>query len=199
MTVYAGAGDGVGFARSRQRFEAVVGWLAEDHTGELSHAELEQRLTVEAREVTRALLQDHLDLRAVREERLPEVVGDDAVARRYAEPGHTRGLVTVFGRVTVQRIAYRAKGAGNLAPADGVLNLPAGLHSHGLRRLTAIEAATGSFESAAAAVERATGVMVGKRQVEALAAAAALDVDAFSASRQHPGSIRWCRPGTSWC
>ncbi|MGI5185977.1 ISKra4 family transposase [Dactylosporangium sp. CA-152071] len=186
MAVYAGPGGGVGFERSRQRFEAVVGWLAGGNAGELSHAELEERLTVEAREVTRVLLQDHLDLRAVREERLPEVVGVDTVTRRYAERGHTRGLVTVFGQVSVERIAYRAKGAGNLAPADGVLNLPDGLHSHGLRRLAAIEAATGSFESATAAIERATGVGVGKRQVEALAAAAAVDVDAFYASRQHP-------------
>jgi hypothetical protein len=74
----------------------------------LHRAELEERLTVEAREMTRVLLQDHLDLRTVREERLPEVVGVDAVTRQYAERGHTRGLVTVFGQVTVERIAYES-------------------------------------------------------------------------------------------
>src|SRR4051812_26762272 len=40
---------------------------------------LEERLTVQAREMTRMLLQDHLDLRAVREERLSEVSGADGV------------------------------------------------------------------------------------------------------------------------
>jgi hypothetical protein len=62
-----------------------------------------------------------------------------------------------------------------------VLNLPAEKHSHGLRRLAAVEAARGSFDDAAAATERATGVRLGKRQVEALAAAAAADVDGFYA------------------
>ena len=58
-------------------------------------------------------------------------------------------------------------------------NLPVEKHSHGLRRLTAVEAARGSFTDAAAAIERATTVSIGKRQVEGLAAAAAADVNAF--------------------
>lgn len=33
-----------------------------------------------------------------------------------------------------------------------MLNLPVGLHSHGLRRLVALEAARGSFDAAVAAV-----------------------------------------------
>jgi hypothetical protein len=37
--------------------------------------------------------------------------------------------------VTVSRVAYRALGAGNLYPVDAGLNLPVGLHSHGLRRV----------------------------------------------------------------
>ncbi|WP_261576359.1 ISKra4 family transposase, partial [Frankia gtarii] len=97
------------------------------------------------------------------------------------ERGHGRGLSTVFGRVSVTRLAYRAVGAGNLHPADGALNLPAGLHSHGLRRLVALEAARGSFDDAVAAVERATGVRVGKRQLVELAGTAAVDVDGFYA------------------
>ena len=50
------------------------------------------------------------------------------------------------------------------------LNLPEEKHSHGLRRLAAVEAARGSFDEAAGAVERATGDRLGKRQVEELAA-----------------------------
>src|SRR5262249_26511154 len=46
------------------------------------------------------------------------------------------------------------------------------------------EAARGSFDDAQAAIERATGVRVGKRQVEELAAVAAKDVDAFYAARR---------------
>ena len=42
------------------------------------------------RELTRQLYQDHLDLRAAREERLDEVTGADGVTRTRAEDGHTR-------------------------------------------------------------------------------------------------------------
>ncbi|ETA01163.1 hypothetical protein CcI6DRAFT_03407 [Frankia sp. CcI6] len=60
-----------------------------------------------------------------------------------------------------------------------MLNLPVGLHSHGLRRLVALEAARGSFDAAVAAVARATGVRVGKRQLVELARSVAVDVAGF--------------------
>jgi hypothetical protein len=63
------------------------------------------------------------------------------------------------------------------------LNLPAQLYSYGLRKLVAGESVRGSFEAAAAAVERATGVAIGKRQVEHLAQAAAVDIEAFYTAR----------------
>ena len=75
----------------------------------------------------------------------------------------------------------------NLCPADAVLNLPSGRHSAGLARLAAVEAARGSFADARAAIERASGVRLGKRQVEGLARAAAVDTEAFYAARRpHP-------------
>jgi len=177
-----------------------VGWLDGPEAMSAGHGELEARLQIDAREQYRLLLQGHLDERADREGRRNEVTGSDEVSRPRVENGHTRGLVSVFGPVTVTRKAYRAvpvrpaghgdavlqaagKTAGNLYPADAVLNLPAGRHSAGLARLAAAEAARGSFEDAQAAIERATGVRVGKRQVEDLAAAVAVDVDAFYATR----------------
>lgn len=166
MQAYVPAADAAAFDRSRARLETVIGWLADAATDEAGHAEVEQRLQAEAREVFRQLLQDHLDLRAVREQPVAAVTGRDGITRRYVEADHDRGLVTVFGKVTVRRLAYRAKGAANLYPADAVLDLPAGLHSHGLARLAAIESARGSFAAAQQAIERATGVRVGKRQVE---------------------------------
>ena len=69
----------------------------------------------------------------------------------------------MFGEVTVTRMAYRAPGAANLHPADAELNLPEEKHSHGMRKLAAIESARGSFETAAHAITRATGAVAGKR------------------------------------
>jgi hypothetical protein len=73
------------------------------------------------------------------------------------ESGHARELATVFGQVQVRRIAYRQPGQANLHPAEGLLNLPMECHSHGLRRLAAIESTRGSFDGAVEAIHRATG------------------------------------------
>jgi hypothetical protein len=85
----------------------------------------------------------------------------------------------VFGTVTVERLAYRAPRVGNLHPADSALNLPVERHSHGLRKL-----AGGSFQDAAEAIERGTGVRLGKRQVEELAGLAAMDFEDFYEDRR---------------
>jgi hypothetical protein len=170
------------FTASQARFTAMVDWLGSDHTTAMTHAELEERLHVDGLALLRQLLQDSLDLRAEHEQRLMEVTDADGVRRGNAENGHERLLATRFGQVVVCRIAYRARGRANLHPADAVLNLPAEKHSHGLRKLAALEAARGSYADAATAIERTSGVTVGKRQVEALAARAATDVDAFYAA-----------------
>lgn len=187
MSAYAQEVEAESFARSREMFASVVGELASAQTGQCSHAELEDLLTARSRELIRTLMQDHLDLRAAREQRREDVTGSDAVARTRVEKGHQRQLAGVFGSVTVTRMAYRAPEAANLYPADGVLNLPEEKHSHGLRKLAAIESTRGSFGQAAEAVERATGVRIGKRQLEQLAQAAAADVDSFyTAARPGP-------------
>ena len=69
-------------------------------------------------------------------------------ARTGAMAGTVAIAVTKFGQVTVSRIAYRSPGRPNVHPLDAVLNLPEEKHSHGLRKLAAIEAARGSMEAA---------------------------------------------------
>jgi hypothetical protein len=174
------------FDRSRGLFDSMVAELAGPEAGQRTHADLEEWVQGQGRELLRSLFADHLELRAEREPRRTDVVGGDGRARTRTERGHERGLATVFGPVTVTRMAYRAPGAVNAYPADVALSLPVGKHSHGLRRLAAIESVRGSFEDAAAAIGRSTGVAVGKRQVEALALAAATDVAAFYTGRR-PG------------
>ncbi len=105
-----GQAEAGAFDRSRRLFEEVVAGLADPGCGELTHAQLEDQLTERSRELVRSLFQDHLDLRAAREQRRPEgAPGADGVVRARAERGHQRELATVFGTVTVTRIAYRAR------------------------------------------------------------------------------------------
>ncbi len=114
MSGYGGSPEAVpagAFERSEERFDRLRVGLSGAGTAGLTHADLEVWLAGRARELTRALLQDHLDLRAVRERRLAVApVGADGVVRTRVEKAHGRGLSTVFGLVRVSRLAYRAPG-----------------------------------------------------------------------------------------
>src|SRR5664280_886977 len=166
------------FSTSRDRFDQVCWFLGDQEAASLTHSELEARLSVDVRGLVRLLYQDHLDLRAAREQRR-SVVDADGSRRGRVEAGQVRPLQTVFGQVEVTRLAYRRRGQANLYPADAALNLPRELASHGLRELSAVESSRGSFEEASDAIARTTGVRLGKRQLEQLAARAAADFEAF--------------------
>src|SRR5271166_4792881 len=172
------------FAESRKCFRELEDWMASAEAAGLQHGELEEQLEMRGRELLRRLFQGRLDLAAAREDRRHDVAGEDGVPRMRAEKGRERPLLTKFGQVTVSRIAYRAPGRPNVHPLDAALNLPEEKHSHGLRKLAAIESARGSHEAAAAAITRATGVKTGKRQVEELVLRAARDVDSFCEDRR---------------
>jgi Uncharacterised protein family (UPF0236) len=151
----------------------------------MTHDQLEELIGIRGRELERQLLQDHLDLRAIREQ---EALPADGEARRVegrgrVERGHERTLATVFGTVTVRRLAYRAPGQPNIYPADAALSLPEGRHSHGLRRAAVCEAVRGSYDTAKTAIDRRCGRVAGKRQIEELVQAAAADIDGFYARR----------------
>jgi hypothetical protein len=167
------------FATSRNLFDLLLADLRAPAAGELTHAELEELCERRGREVMRQLLQDHLDLRAVRERQA--LAGAHPAGR--LEKGHHRLLATVVGTVTVTRCAIRAPGRRNRYPADDQLALPAGRHSHGLRKLAVTEAVRGSFDAAHAAIGSRCGNVIGKRQIEDQVVAAAVDIDAFYAAR----------------
>src|SRR5674536_290920 len=152
------SGVDAAFDRSRERFESVVGFLHGSQAAGLTHSELETRLSVDARELIRVLYQDHMDLRTAREVRLPALTDAAGICRGAVERAHRRPLQPVF---------------------DAALNIPTELHSHGLRELAAVESARGSFDDARSALRRATGVEIGKRQVEQLAGRAAVDFAAY--------------------
>lgn len=112
----------------------------------------------------------------------------EGARRASVEAGHERSLQTVFGEVRVRRLAYRERGRRTSTRPTGRSTCPGERHSHGLRRLAAIESARGSFEDACEAIRRPSGQRVGKRQLEGLARRSACDFDAFYAGRQPAAS-----------
>jgi hypothetical protein len=175
------------FTGSRACFEDLIGWLEGTEAATLTHGQLEEQLDLRGRELLRRMFQGQLDLRAMREHRT-EVTDAEGIRHGAVETGHVRALTSLFGSVQVTRLAYRHRGHVNLYAADGLLNLPAERHSHGIRRLAAVEASRGSFEEAAVAIGGRTGASIGKRQVESLTARAAADVGDFYATRRPPPS-----------
>ena len=136
-------------------------------------------------ELLRGVVQLGLDGQAEREVRLAQVTGTDGVPRRRAERGHARTIVTRLGAVVVRRIGYRSgvRGAGSLFPRDAVLNLPPCGYSWQVQRLAEMFCRSGSYEQAHEFVRAATGVSIGKRQLEEIIVAAAADAERFCQDR----------------
>ena len=174
------------FSSAREQFEALVTW-AEGSEGTLS--EVEQGVEQRGRQVLRAVLQGHLDLRAAREEMMPGVEGADEVRRTHRRSGETRKIGTLFGEVTATRIRYetKQKSAASLCPLDGELNLPAQKYSHQVAKRLAHSATMGSFESTIETLEQTSGISVPKRQVEQLVQDTAVDFAEFYAQRPMDG------------
>lgn len=133
----------------------------------------------------RQLLQDHLDLRAAREEThlraggRPVVVGPGGRVRPWRETGHARWLACLFGLVRVERVAHRGLGLSNVHPAMRCSRCPRAGTRWACAGSPVTEAVRGSYGQATAAIERRCGKVLGKRRLEELVAAAAVDVDAF--------------------
>lgn len=175
------------FAASRAMFERLCGRMEGAEAFAMTHADLERVLKADGRDLLCQLLQDHLDLRGVREHEAPRlrVVGDDGIERPHQRDAEL-GLTSVLGKVIVPRIGYSQRGATSRFPTDAALNLPRDPFSLGVRYVVALTVANSSYEESVAHIEATTGTHVAKRQAENLAYAAAADFDAFYTQRRVP-------------
>src|SRR3990172_203272 len=200
------------FEEASAQFEQIKAQLRSREAIRMEHSALEGLLQREGVELLRRLFQAHLDLRSREEQEQGLrrwVVGADGVRRAHRRVAE-RSLMTLFGPVRVERVAYGAPGHGSLHPPgagvdlagglgsprgggggdgslhplDAGLNLPVELASHGVGERVAEEAAKGSFDETVSSIERTTGAKVAKRQVEEATVRAAADFDAFYASRE---------------
>jgi hypothetical protein len=125
------------FAGVREQAEAMIGWARSRDALGVEHHVVEERAMTGGMELMRLLVQAHLDLRVLREQRRDDVTDADGDARRSAEAGQERTRVMVFGEVTTSRIAYRKRGKENLYPQDAELNWGLRCYSAGVeKRLT---------------------------------------------------------------
>src|SRR5260370_5708906 len=104
------------FARSRLRFESLVGDLSGGRAGQMTHDQLEELVEDQGRELKRQLLQDHLDLRAAREEQALPAEGE---ARRVAGRGRVGAGHRPGAATAVRPAAGPPGGLPGAGPAQG--------------------------------------------------------------------------------
>jgi hypothetical protein len=157
----------------------LVGELAGAGPAVMSFDEVEQLVMVRGRELLRKVIQHVMDAGAAAEPRLPGVADAAGVPRPRAERGHARAMISQVGPVVVERVAYRAPGQPNLYPRDAVLNLPPRRYSWCLQRAVVEYVLAGAYEQARRFVAAATGITIGKQQLEQITIEAAADAPGF--------------------
>lgn len=187
MQVYTKEREFDEYTLARNRFEELILKLGSSASQSLEHGDLESLLEIDGREVLRLLMQDHLDQRAARQDRLEGCIGQDGQERRHCRE-RCRALETVFGEVRVHRRGYSGPQMDSVFPLDADLNLPPDKYSHGLRRKVGVEVAKGSFEETVKAIRENTGASIAKRQTEQVAQAISVDFDAYYESKAQEDS-----------
>jgi hypothetical protein len=110
------------------------------------------------------------------------VTGADGVSRPQAKK-RERHVMTEHGEVEVGRLGYSARDTASLMPLDAELNLPPDGFSFGVRKRVARLATMMSFGEVCEEINTTTRAHIGPRQAQELTKRAALDYDAFYASR----------------
>jgi hypothetical protein len=172
------------FCDSRQGMKKLEDELSSEDAMHAPLYKIEQMLETQGREVLRAMMQAHFDLRSA-QERSIEVRDVKGIEHGDVRRG-SRKVETKFGEIEYERMLYQAPGTDGLAPLDAVIELPDEKYSYEVRRIVAEEAARASFDEVVELIRKQSGADVPKRQVEELAVRAARDFDAFYRDRLCP-------------
>jgi hypothetical protein len=98
------------FAKSCEHFQGTLTWAGSAAADALDHAQLEEQLLTRLMGLGRQLLQERYDLHAERERLRPPVLDGERRARSCKRE-------TVFGTVTITRMAYTERPPASAVPA----------------------------------------------------------------------------------
>ena len=150
----------VDFEGAERQFTLVVEKYKAPST--LWFESVEAELGPDGRELTRQILQGHVDSRGRGDIGPALVTADGAILthRRLSK----KTLQTMFGEISIERIGYSLPDYPAVFPLDAVLNLPASSFSAGIQRFLARRASVSSFEEVLDLIREVTGVAIGKPQ-----------------------------------
>ena len=169
---------------ARNAFADLEYWLYTSASQRLDAVEVEQERR--GREVFRLMLQAHINGRGDGD------LGQGLAVRRPGSPQdilyhhkrlRSRGLVTIFGAVSITRMEYSAPGQTSLYPLDAALGLPARSYSYEIQRRLVKGAIKGPFDEAIEELTDATGVSLPKRTAEQIVEEASVDFESFYTQR----------------
>ena len=176
-----------------RQFASMLAWTARQ-AAPLDHGDREKVIAESGRELQRQLLESTFTIDCAREERAAPLISAAGIRHGTIEKGCGRGVVSIFGPVRAERMAYRSRREANLYPADARWILPEDPYSMGMRALAAYHLAEGGYGQALEVIAARTGVTVGRAQLADLAGDMAAWVDefydqrAFGADTDLPGS-----------
>ncbi len=170
------------FSAAEAHFDAMKQFLQRPEAHRLDLSGLEHHLATEGRELLRQLLQAHIAARGGGDIGT-SMVGADGVRRSHKRL-RPRTILTLFGPITIQRMAYSMPQVASLFPLDAMLNLPPNKVSYTLQHHLVHEVITRSFHEALDALERWTGVSFTNALAQRIIRDAAQDFDPFYAQRE---------------
>lgn len=172
---------------ARGQFRSLESWLCSEETRQLGLRSIEIGGETRGRELLRLLLQAHINGRGH---------GDAGPAVELVQRGpgarqmlnrqkglRCRSILTIFGKVRVERVRYTRRRGVCIHPLDEQLQLPARSYSYELQNRLAKRAVQGPFQEAMDAIEELTEVRIPKRSAENLLIDASLDFESFYARR----------------
>jgi hypothetical protein len=150
----------------------------------LGLSEIERESERRGRELLRLALQAHIDARGDGDVGQAIILSSaNGPLRLSYKRLHCRRLLTLFGEVSVSRVGYGAPGHDAIHPLDAELQLPARTYSYECQRRLVKAVICGPFDEAIAFVCEIIGVAVPKRSAEQIVRDAAVDFEAFYATR----------------
>lgn len=181
-------------ALARQEFNSLEKWLYSQEVGRMGLRGIELGEELRGRELLRLLLQAHIEGRGDGDVGPSIEVFESGKSGKAVFYSHkriqTRKVVTLFGKICVNRVGYGRRGNASIHPLDEQLQLPGGLYSYELQRRIVKKAIQGPFDEALQSIYEATAVRMPKRVAENIVIDASVDFDRFYESRQGEQTLR---------
>ena len=115
------------FLSSKESFLKLTQDLSSSEALSMKHSEVEYLIEQETHEVKRRLFEEHIALRGMCDVG-NKIIGIDGIIRNQKKI-RKRILISLFGKVVIERMGYGASQTNSLFPKDAILNLPDDLYS----------------------------------------------------------------------